>query len=300
MLKVVEKIEEANCVTHSGTMHADDVFSTAFLEIYLKSVRVFRTNNINAEDYKDKIVYDVGRGKFDHHKEDILKRNNGIPYAAFGLLWQEYGLDLLKKTNIENPEEVFIAIDRDFIEGIDADDNGVFPKIEAPYSVKTVSDIIKIFNPSYESSQDSNTQFFRACSIAKTILTEEIIAQEAKVKAKKIVEEKIKKCKKKYLLLDEFLPYEDTLLSMEEANDIGFVIFPSNRGGYAIKTVPKSKEDRTYRIDVPEEYAGLEGKELEEKSGIKGLIFCHRTRFMMSTKSRTAAIKVVKSILQED
>ena len=274
MLKVVEKIEEA--------------------------IRVFRTNNINAEDYKDKTVYDVGRGKFDHHKEDILKRNNGIPYAAFGLLWQEYGLDLLKKTNIENPEEVFIAIDRDFIEGIDADDNGVFPKIEAPYSVKTVSDIIKIFNPSYESNQDSNTQFFRACSIAKTILTEEIIAQEAKVKAKKIVEEKIKKCKKKYLLLDEFLPYEDTLLSMEEANDIGFVIFPSNRGGYAIKTVPKSKEDRTYRIDVPEEYAGLEGKELEEKSGIKGLIFCHRTRFMMSTKSRTAAIKVVKSILQED
>ncbi len=300
MLKVVEKIEEANCITHGGTMHADDVFATAFLEIYLKSVKVFRTNNVNAKDYPDKLIYDIGRGKFDHHSEDIEKRPNGIPYAAFGLLWKEYGLDILKKTNVENPEEVFAGVDKDFIEGIDADDNGVFPKIEAPYSVKTVSDIIKVFNPSYNSGQDSNTQFFKACSAAKAILTEVIYNQEGKIKAKKIVENKIKRCKNKYLILDEYLPYEDTILNMEEAKDIAFVIFPSNRGGYAIKTVPKSKEDRTYRVDVPEEFAGLENEELEKVSKIKGMVFCHRTRFMMSAKTKTAALKVVKAILQED
>lgn len=300
MLKIVEKIEEANCITHSGTMHADEVFATAFLEIYLKSVKVYRTNNINPDDYEDKLVYDIGRGKFDHHMEDVPKRENGIPYAAFGLLWKEYGLDLLKKTNVTNPEEVFTAIDKDFVEGIDAVDNGTFPKIDAPYNVKTISDIIKIFNPSYDSGQDEDTQFFRACSVAKTIFTEEIFSQEAKIKAKKIVEEKIKKCKKKYLILDEYLPYEDVLLNSEEASEIAFVIFPSNRGGFAIKTVQKNKEDRTYRVDVPEEYSGLEGKELEEKSGIKGFTFCHRTRFMMSAKSKATAIKVVKSILQEE
>ena len=300
MLKVVESIEEANCVTHSGTMHADDVFATAFLEIYLKSVKVYRTSSINIEDYPDKIIYDIGRGKFDHHMEDIPKRDNGIPYASFGLLWQEYGLDLLKKTNVSNPEEVFIAIDKDFIEGIDADDNGVFPKIVAPYNTKTASDLIKIFNPSYESGQDENTQFFRACSVAKNIFTEEILSQESKIKAKKIVEAKIKRCKNRYLVLDEYLPYEDALLSDESASNIGFVIFPSNRGGYAIKTVPVSKEDRTFRIDVPEEYAGLEGKELEEKSNIKGFEFCHRTRFMMTAKNKATALKIVKSILQEE
>ncbi len=300
MLKVVEKIEEANCITHSGTMHADDVFATAFLEIYLKSVKVFRTNNVDANDYPDKLVYDIGRGRFDHHSEDIEKRPNGIPYAAFGLLWKEYGLDLLKKTNIANPEEVFIGVDKEFIEAIDADDNGNFPKVEAPYRCNFVSDVVKFFNPSYDSGQDSNTQFFKACSVAKSILTEVIYNQEGKIKAKKIVEDKIKKCKKRYLILDEYLPYEDTLLNMEEANDIAFVIFPSNRGGYAIKTVPKSKEDRTYRVDIPESFAGLEKEELEKVSNIKGLVFCHRTRFMMSAKTKTAALKVVKTILQED
>ena len=38
MIEIVKRIEEANCITHSGTMHADEVFSTAFLELYLKDI----------------------------------------------------------------------------------------------------------------------------------------------------------------------------------------------------------------------------------------------------------------------
>ena len=43
---VVNNINEANCITHSGTMHADEVFATAFLDLYLDDVRVFRTNKV--------------------------------------------------------------------------------------------------------------------------------------------------------------------------------------------------------------------------------------------------------------
>ena len=32
MIKIVKRQEDANCITHSGTMHADEVFATAFLE----------------------------------------------------------------------------------------------------------------------------------------------------------------------------------------------------------------------------------------------------------------------------
>ena len=41
MIRVVEKQSDANCITHSGTMHADEVFSTAFLNLYLGDVRVY-------------------------------------------------------------------------------------------------------------------------------------------------------------------------------------------------------------------------------------------------------------------
>ena len=87
MVRVVDKMEEANCITHSGTFHADDVFASAFLDLYLGDVRVFRTNNVDPSNVSEGVlVYDVGRGKFDHHQNDALKRDNGIPYCSFGLL----------------------------------------------------------------------------------------------------------------------------------------------------------------------------------------------------------------------
>ena len=106
MVKVVNNINEANCVTHSGTMHADEVFATAFLDLYLEDVRVFRTNKIDGE-VADKLVYDIGRGKFDHHQLDAEKRENGITYSSVGLLWREFGREFLKKYDFKNIEEIF-------------------------------------------------------------------------------------------------------------------------------------------------------------------------------------------------
>ena len=61
-MQLVNSIEEADYITHSGTMHADEIFATAFLDLYKKDIKVFRTSNINHEDYPDKLRYDVGRG----------------------------------------------------------------------------------------------------------------------------------------------------------------------------------------------------------------------------------------------
>ena len=98
MVKVVFKEEDANCITHNGTMHADEVFATAFLDLYLKDVRVYRTSSIDPNSVRDNVlVYDVGRGKFDHHQPDALKRDTGITYSSLGLLWKEFGKDFLEK-----------------------------------------------------------------------------------------------------------------------------------------------------------------------------------------------------------
>ena len=70
MIVLVKDIKEATCVTHSGTMHADEVFATAFLDLYLKDIKVCRTLNINEIENENVIIYDIGRGKFDHHQLD--------------------------------------------------------------------------------------------------------------------------------------------------------------------------------------------------------------------------------------
>ena len=302
MVKIVTKQEEANCITHSGTMHADEVFATAFLDFYLKDVRVFRTSIVNWEEVdSETLVYDIGRKEFDHHQLDALKRENGITYSSFGLLWRKFGRDFLKKQNFENVEELFQAIDKDLVEGIDADDNGFFPKIEAPYRVKTLPGIIKIFNPSFDSYESESEQFLKAVSIAKMILEEEIYTMNGKTIADKKVDKILDSQEKgsKYLILEEYLPYEESLLNHEDASSILFVAFPSNRGGYAIKTVPKTMEDKTARLEFPEEWAGLQDKELEEKSGIQGLKFCHTGRFIVNCKDLECVYKVLDLLCKE-
>ena len=299
MIHLVNNIEDANCITHSGTMHADEVFATAFLNLYLEDIKVYRTSNVDLNRVKDNtIIYDIGRGEFDHHQMDAKKRDNGITYCAFGLLWQRFGKDYLRKIGIELVDKVFDAVDKDLVEGIDADDNGVFPKIEASYKPKTLPNIIKLFNPSYNSNETEQVQFEKACSVAQKILEEEILYINGKV----IAEEKINKLidnlneNDKYIVLDTFLPYEETILNNSKANNILYVAYPSSRGGYAIKVVPKSIDDKTARKLFPEEWAGLENEELERVSGIKDILFCHIGRFIVSCNTLESVYNILNKV----
>lgn len=300
MVRIVKDIKEANCVTHSGTMHADEVFATAFLSLYKKDINLYRTSEIDHTKYENILIYDVGRGEFDHHQEDRKIRENGIPYCSLGLLWKTFGRDFLEKKSIENVDEVFLEIDKDFIEGIDAIDNGIFPKVEAEFKIRNLADVIKLFNPSFGSDEEESTQFLKAVDVAEKIFEEEIININGRVKAKKIVEGKIPEAiQKHYLELDGFMPYEEAIYNNDPDQQIYFVVYPSNRGGYAAKTIYKSSDDHIARIPFPEEWAGL-GKELASVTGVKGATFCHLGRFIISATTKEAIILLVEQAIQKD
>ena len=101
-MKLVTDIKDAKYITHSGTMHTDEVFATAFLDLYKKDIAVIRVPQIEKDKIpKGALIYDIGRGKYDHHQEDAELRENGIKYSSFGLLFRDFGKDYLKKLNIE-------------------------------------------------------------------------------------------------------------------------------------------------------------------------------------------------------
>ena len=97
MITLVKDIKEANGITHNGTMHADEVFSTAFLSLYFGNFKVARVSEVPENISSNTIVYDIGKGKFDHHQSDARIRDNGIKYSSLGLLFEEYGINYLKK-----------------------------------------------------------------------------------------------------------------------------------------------------------------------------------------------------------
>lgn len=298
-IEIVAK-DKATFLTHCGTMHADEVFATAFLS-FLFDIKLARVKEITAEDRKrDVIIYDIGYGKFDHHQEDGRVRENGIKYAAFGLLFDYYGKEFLEGLGVEKVDIVKKAIEQDFIIGLDAIDNGVFPSIDAPYKVKTTSDLIKLFNPSYRSGQDENEQFLKAVSLAQMILSLEIERIIGKEKAKIKVIEEINRQVGPILILDEYMPYEEVLLQQENAKDILFVMFPSNRGGYAINTVPQDLTHKEDRLLFPKSWAGKTGIELVKETGVEGSNFCHINRFLVTAKDKDSAYKLANLAIEID
>ena len=106
MNNLLDKIHQQNATafTHSGKFHADDVFSAALLLYLNPEITIIRGNRV-PEDF-DGIVFDIGRGRYDHHQKDSRVRENSVPYAAFGLLWEELG----RQTSRRNLRKTYAGI----------------------------------------------------------------------------------------------------------------------------------------------------------------------------------------------
>lgn len=103
------KLDDGNvkrAFTHGGIFHADDVFAAALLRIVYPGILIERGNQV--PEHYDGLIFDIGRGRYDHHQQDRKVRKNGVPYASFGLLWQELGEGLLEKEDAERFDEEFV------------------------------------------------------------------------------------------------------------------------------------------------------------------------------------------------
>lgn len=141
------QLDKANCITHSGRFHVDDVISTIFISKIIDNVILSRVPAIGNKDVKNKIVYDIGLGEFDHHQKNRNgQRDNGIYYSAIGLLWKKFGKEYLNKIGVKYVDKTFEYMDRELIQNIDAADNMQFEYVENKIS----PDFIKLCNPRVE------------------------------------------------------------------------------------------------------------------------------------------------------
>ena len=85
-IEIVKNIKEANCVTHGGTFHADDVFATVILSKIMPEIRIIRLLEVTEQMPENVIIYDIGAGKFDHHQFGGNGEREGVKYAAFGCI----------------------------------------------------------------------------------------------------------------------------------------------------------------------------------------------------------------------
>ena len=298
-LKITKNIEEANLITHSSTFHPDDVFSTMFLSKIIENPIVCRTNNPDLPS-SNTIIYDIGFGKFDHHGTDArIRSNSPLKYCSFGLLWEEYGRVFLEKLDSIDKEKLFKVIEEKLVMQIDGIDNGIFPKIEAPYKLTDLDKIIDLFNLAWDEEKDNDENFMDAVNIAEIIFDRMIIKENAKIKASYEVEKLLESSKDGILILDKYMPYQEAIFDSTNpiAKEIKVVIFPSNRGGYSVKPLTISKESKELKVNFTKAWHGLHDEELSQISGIKTARFIHLSGFLGCTNTLEDAIKLAQNAI---
>lgn len=298
-VKITKNIKEANCITHAGTFHADEIFATLILSKIIPEISLIRLPEVNEKERneanKDAIIYDIGRKEYDHHQlGGNGERENGVKYAACGLIWKAFGRKLLEKYDVKEIDYTLDYIDRNLIQFIDSNDNGQLPKLQTSYRNVHLSHIISLFNPKWDEDVDSDDNFMRALSVCDIIFDEFLHDTFSKMKAKEIIDKAIENSKDGIMVLDTFAPWKEFLLNSknEKAKDINFTVFPSSRGGYNVYAVPIELGSFENKKRLPVKWRGLSNSDLQEVTGVKTARFCHNAGFICSADSKEGALEL--------
>lgn len=283
-------------VTHDSSFHTDDVFAVATLLLLVGEAEVVRSRDPEVCATADYLVdtgmkYDPEKNFFDHHQpEGAGKRENGIPYASFGLVWKEYGEKL---AGGKREAEI---IDKYLIQAIDAHDNGVVtaePKFEDLHQYN-MGDFFNSFI-NLRDPEALHKTFIQVVDIARELLSREIkIAQKLiKDQDKVLVLYNESKDKRLVVMTEALIGWREVLGNTPDAI---YAIYPRPDGHWSIGTI----QNGSYvpRKSLPYSWAGLAGKELERITGVSGAIFCHRALFMAAAETKEAAVTLAEIALK--
>lgn len=321
--------EHVLIVTHGSNFHPDDVFATAtallyygvdktglgkflhgFAEIQQKHsgefVRVVRTLDKKVMD-KATVLMDIGReydekrNRFDHHQEGGAgKRDEGTPYASFGLVWKKFGKKIVGNADVAE------FVDKRLVKQIDAMDNGIniakslFSDATPPLLFEDLIrlDCELVFGLDLEKEEINKVfdkTFFKLIPIAQKMIIAMALKGYAKVEAEKKLEHVYNKAvDKRVLVLDKKLPFKLTKLK-----EPLFTVYPSVRGGWAAQTVRIEEESYEARTHFPKSWAGMADEDLQKETGISDARFCHLGRWLVTADSKEGVLKLVDLALKE-
>lgn len=286
-------------ITHSDRFHADDVFAMAALRIFFgdKITQIVRTRDEEIIKTGD-IVFDVGNvydpetNRFDHHQaEGAGVRENGIPYASFGLVWKKWGREIC------GSEEAATIVDKKIVQSVDAGDNGysIFDYKQEDVNLYTLNALVSSFGATWKEEEKYDDVFLEVVDIAEKVLRREIKLAQDKVEAIPLVEEAYQKSEdKRIVLLEEYYPWNDVISSHD---DVIYVVSPNKeKNMWRVNAV--QTDLFVNKKDLPNEWAGLRSEELERISGVSGALFCHRKLFMAAANNKEGAIQLAKKAIE--
>lgn len=323
----VKRIKLSNMVkicTHSGSFHADESLAVYLLKLLPQFSKSELVRSRNPEDWEaSDIVVDVG-GKydgvkfFDHHQREFnstFSDNYSTKLSSAGLIYKHYGKEIIQHVleldeKDKNVELLYQKIYKEFIESLDANDNGISNySVEPKFSDKniTLPAIVSRLNPSWnESSTDADfdRQFLKSSELMGSVFMNLLTGYgKGWLPARSLVEqafnERLEVDKSgEILVLDQFCPWKEHLYGIEKENNqegkIKFVLFKDNSNKWRVSTVSVTSTSFEFRKGLPEELRGLRDAELSEKSGVEGCIFIHAAGFIGGAETKEGVLSLAR------
>ncbi len=291
-------------VTHDGSFHTDDIFAVATLSVLLEdrkeAFEIIRTRDediIKTGDYIVDVggIYDEELNKFDHHQTGGAgKRENGLLYSSFGLVWKKFGIKIAGGT------ETAKIIENKLVVPVDANDNGIdLVKNNIPDVFEyTLQDVFAIFSPTALEDEEKDKQFIKALVWAKEILKREIKRATDQIEITKIIKDFYKKAgDKRLIVIDK--PRVSRFNIWDALQDFPEPLFAvyGDKEDWSVVSIRKEKNSFSNRKGFPSAWAGLRKEELRKITGVEEAVFCHNKLFLAVAKSKEGAIKLAELAL---
>jgi uncharacterized UPF0160 family protein len=319
--------------THNGHFHADEALAVYMLRLLptYQSSSLIRTRDPALLETCHTVVdvggeYDASKQRYDHHQRTFSTTfpNRPTKLSSAGLVYMHFGKAIIAQhlavaEDAEEVEVIWNKIYENFIEALDAHDNGISaydPKaVTAAGLEKRFADggfslgaMVSRLNPNWNDPTPSDPKEAQAVEDEKFLVASARMGEEfsrdlnyyatAWLPAREIVHKAYAKRLEydpsgRILVFDgQSVPWKDHLYTLEEKDGGGskvlYVLYPEKPtpdAKWRVQTVPVTKDSFESRKPLPEAWRGFRDEVLDEKSGISGCVFVHAAGFIGGNKS---------------
>lgn len=318
--------------THNGTFHCDEALGCFLLRLtpQFRDAEIVRTRKQDVLDGLDAVldvggVYDPVKQRFDHHQrgfDHALGHGYSTKLSSAGLIYKHFGRQIVADLmglpqEHEDVETVFLAVYKNFIEGVDAVDNGVNQYVsDSPPLYQNNTHLgarVARLNPDWleeQTEERENAAFHKAMALAGEEFLESVrYISKSWLPARSIVAESLRNAKSVHpsgeiILLSRFCPWKQHLADLETEMQLPapqlpkYVVYQDERGTqWRVQAVSVAPGSFASRLPLLEAWRGLRDEELSQVSGIPGCVFVHISGFIGGNQSKEGAVEMAKKSL---
>uniref|UniRef100_A0A023GN45 Putative secreted protein n=1 Tax=Amblyomma triste TaxID=251400 RepID=A0A023GN45_AMBTT len=318
--------------THNGTFHCDEALACFLLKqlAEYKDATVVRSRDPAVLDTCDVVVdvggvFDPAKKRYDHHQRGFEETMHSLDsskkwttkLSSAGLVYVHHGREVIAETlgwKVTDPnlEKIYDKVYENFMEEIDAIDNGINAYDGEPrYRINTnLSSRVAHLNPPWnEPNPKPDEQFQKAMKLTGEEFLDRVHYYATSwIPARELVlsalqqRQKVGEAGSVVILERGGCPWKDHLLALEEElsmpGEVKFVLYQDQNGSWRVQGVPVTLGSFECRIHLPEKWRGLRDEELSKATGIDGCIFIHSSGFIGGHKTKEGVVEIAMRTIQ--